>query len=282
MTGLVVEGGGMRGIYACGVLDGFLERGISFDYCVAVSAGAANAASFLAGQRGRNYRFFTRYSRDVHYMGVGNYFRTGSFFGVDYIYGELTNRVDPIDYDRLLSCESIFKVVAADAQTGRAVYFGLEDFAVNDCRALMASSAIPVFCKPVELGDMLLFDGGTVDPIPVGRALEDGCDTVVTILSRPLETVRRAERLPALYHRLLSDYPHIAAALDEKHSSSMKSIELIRSVEREGRAIVVAPKSDAGVGVATRNRKRLDDLYEMGLADGLETALDGFIKEGIA
>jgi len=265
--GLIDVGGGMRGIYGAGVLDHFLEHGVRFDYCIGVSAGAANIASFLAGQRGRNYRFYTRHSFDKRYMGVGNLLRTGSFFGLDFIYDTLTNRVDPIDYDALMSTESELRVVATDAQTGQAKYFSNRDVRRGDLRILAASCALPAMCRPVKIGEHEYFDGGAADPVPVDTAVDEGCEKLVVILTKPLDFIKRRERCRLMYRTMLWKYPRVVQALDERHTAYMRSVEELRRLEREGRAVIIAPSRELGMGTASRDPGLLDRMYALGQRD---------------
>jgi predicted patatin/cPLA2 family phospholipase len=265
--GLVSEGGGMRGVYGAGVLDLFLDECLDFEYCLAVSAGSGNMASFLAGQRKRNYNFYTVYSRDKRYMSASNLVRTGSFFGLEYIYGTLTNEIDPINYEKLLNTQSIFKVVATSAQTGRPVYFSNSDFKLNDCRVLMASSAIPIACKPIKINNGTYFDGGISDPIPVKKAIEDGCDKIVAILSKPRGFVKKPERASFLFSSFLKNYPNVVSALKHRHEVYAESLTYLYELERQGRAIVIAPSQQVKANFATKNPRVLDELYELGISD---------------
>ena len=122
-TGVIDIGGGMRGIYAAGVFDGFIDFKIHFDYCIGVSAGTANIVSFLAGQRGRNYRFYIRHAQDRRYMSLDNMIRRGEYFNLSYIYETLTNHVDPLNYDALIASDSEMKIVVTNAKTAQPEYF---------------------------------------------------------------------------------------------------------------------------------------------------------------
>lgn len=171
-TGLVVEGGGMKCAYSAGILDRFLDEHITFDYCIGVSAGSANTASYLAGQRGRNLRFYVDHLNEPGYMGVKNLLRTGQFFGLQYIYQTLTNSdgADPIDYPAIMANPAEFELVATDAATGKPVYFTKDDMKQDDYRAIMASCALPVMCRPISFKDQTYFDGGLSDSVPIMRA----------------------------------------------------------------------------------------------------------------
>ncbi|HIY63860.1 MAG TPA: patatin family protein, partial [Candidatus Mediterraneibacter stercoripullorum] len=136
--GLVVEGGGMKCAYNAGILDAFLDRGITFDYCIGVSGGAGNVASFVAGQRGRNLRFFTDHIHSPKYFGIKSLLKTGNLFGLQYIYGELTNSAgkDPRDFAAIMKNPIKYEVVATNALTGKAKYFGKEDMKQDDYRPI--------------------------------------------------------------------------------------------------------------------------------------------------
>ncbi len=271
--GLVVEGGGMRGVYGCGVLDAFLENSISFPYGIGVSAGAANLCSFLAEQAGRNYRFYTTYAFDERYMGLKNFFTTGSFFGMDFIYSELTEVIDPIDYDTLLRPEKEYYIVAADAVTGENKYFTREDLAKHRGEILKASSALPAICKPVEIDGKMYFDGGVTDPIPAARALADGCDKIVAVLTRPRGYVKKAEHGKKIYSEILKDYPAIIKAMNERHLVYNSTLEQLQKLEKEGKALLFCPENTEGVNLITRNKESLVTLYNDGKVEA-ENRLD--------
>lgn len=265
--GLVVEGGGMRGIYGCGVLDAFLENAISFPYGIGVSAGSANLASFIAEQEGRNYRFYTNYAFDERYMGFKNFVYTGSFFGMDFIYTELNEEIDPINYEKLLNNDMEYYVVAVDATTGFPVYFNKEDVARFRGDVFKASSAVPAMCKPIEIDGKLYFDGGISDAIPVKRAFADGCDKIVAVLTRPSGYVKKPEAGKTIYSEILKDYPAIIKAMNVRHFIYNTTLKYIMKLEEEGKAFVFRPDNPDGVNLITRNKEQLITLYNEGKLD---------------
>ncbi|MCL1952200.1 MAG: patatin family protein, partial [Oscillospiraceae bacterium] len=166
-TALLCEGGGQLGVYGVGALRCFYDHGVTFPYYIGVSAAAANLASHLAGHRDRTLRFYACYAARREYMGLGCWLRGGSFIDLHYIYDTITGPggEDPINYDVLCACPDEIRVVLTDAATGRAAYLGNEAFARRECRVLMASCALPVYCRPVELGGRVYFDGGVSDSL---------------------------------------------------------------------------------------------------------------------
>lgn len=268
--GLVDVGGGLRGIYAAGVLDTCMDQHVVFDCCVGVSAGSANAASYLAGQRGRNYRYYCGYAFRKEYMSLGNYRKRGSYIDLDYIYGTLSNSggEDPLDYPALRANPAQLFVVAQDAVNGRTVYFSKEDMAQDQYQILMASSCIPVVNKPYPVGDRLYFDGALGDPVPVQKAFDEGCDRVVLLLTKTASTLRTPGRDTLLARMLQRRYPASACNLYERANRYNAQVAQAMEWEKQGRVLIVSPDDISGVNTLTRDRKALDRLYRKGLQDG--------------
>lgn len=268
-TGLIVEGGGMKCAYSAGVLDGFLDQDAHFDYAIGVSAGSGNTASFLAGQRERNLRFFTTHTESPDYFGMKSFCKTGDLFNLNYIYGKLTNSDgdDPLDYESLMADPTEFYIVATDAETGQPCYFPKEQLRKNDFREFMASSAIPAACRPVALNGHLYYDGGVSDPIPVERACRDGCRRLVIILSKTRDYVKKPESHRTLYHLLCRKYPNIVSALDQRHITYTMSQREIYSLEADGHAMVFAPETLFDIGTYSTDPGTCRSLYELGLRD---------------
>lgn len=279
--GLVVEGGGMKCAYNAGILDVFLDHQITFDYCIGVSGGAGNVASFVAGQRGRNIRFFTEHIHSPQYFGVKSLLKTGNLFGLQYIYGDLTNSTgkDPLDFPAIMKNPAEYEVVATNAVTGEAEYFGKEDMKQDDYRPIMASSAIPAACRPVEINGVPYYDGGISDAIPVRRALEKGCDRIVVILSKQRDYVRKPQGMRFLYSTLCRKYPKIIEDIDRRHITYRENLQEVFDLEKEGKAFVFAPSEHVKVGTYSMDEKTERILYDLGVKDfsDQEEALKRFI-----
>ena len=280
--GLIVEGGGMKCAYSAGVLDAFLDAHINFDYVIAVSAGAANAASYLAGQRGRNLRFYTDWTHDPEYFGLKSYLKTGNLFGLHYIYADLTNSTgkDPLDFPALLANPTEYWMVVTDAATGTPVYFPKSALNQDDYRCIMASCALPAACKPIEIDGGLYYDGGVSDAIPVQRALTDGCDKVVAILSKPRGFVKKPEGMRLFYSTMCRRYPNTVKALNERHLMYAKSQKRLYDLEKDGKAFIFAPSVPPKMSTYTMDRAVEQQLYDLGLQDyhTAEKALQGFMQ----
>lgn len=268
-TGLVVEGGGMKCAYNAGILDAFLDAGISFDYCIGVSAGSGNLASYLAGQRGRNLRFFTDHIHSPRYFGWKSLLKTGDLFGLQYIYGELTRAEgqDPLDFNAFMKNPAEYEAVVTNALTGEPAYFGREMIRQDDYRLIMASSAIPVVCHPVELNGVPYFDGGLSDAIPVRRALERGCGKLVVILPKNRDYVRKPQGMRAAYHIACRRYPNIVKAIRRRHTVYNQNFREVFDLEQKGRAFVFAPSASIHVGTYSMDEQAERALYDLGLRD---------------
>ena len=267
--GLVVEGGGMKCAYSAAILDAFLDHNITFAYCIGASGGSGNLASYLAGQRGRNLRFFTEHIHSPVYFGLRSFLKTGNLFGLQYIYGTLTNSTgkDPLDFPTLKNNPAEYEVVVTNALTGKAEYFGKETMAQDDYRLIMASSAIPAACRPVELNEIPYFDGGLSDAIPVSRALEKGCDRLVVILSKMRDYVRKPQGMRFLYTMRCRQYPQIISLIDHRHIAYNQNLQEVFALEREGKAFVFAPSRPIHVGTYSMNEQAERDLYALGMED---------------
>lgn len=271
--GLMIEGGGMKCAYSAGILDHFLDANISFPYCMGVSAGSANAVSFLAGQRDRNRRFYVEYSSDPRYAGISNMMKTGEFFGLHYIYGELSNEdgLDPVDYDAFVANPTEFVITASNARTGRPKYFTKADIERNHFEPIMASSALPVMCKPVEIRGKMYFDGGVRDSLGVEKALSDGCTKLVYLLSKPKGYVMEPQSLRGVYTATLRHkYPLTVYNINHRHERYNRQMEKVRALEREGKAFIFYVPNTFQIKTTTVDPELMQQLYDAGMQDAID------------
>lgn len=269
MLGIIDTGGGMRDVYGCGIFDYFLDKKIDIRYCLGVSAGSANIASYLARQRGRNLRFYAEYSTRREYMGLHTLFSEGSYFNLNYIYSYLANEngEDPIDIERMKAVENRFVIAATNAKTGKTEYFMKDDIQKNDMRAVMASSCVPIVCRPVSFKGGLYVDGGLATPIPYEKAFIDGCDRLIVILTRPETEVMEPELNRKVYHTLLKHYPMVAHGLDVHHSRYNQELSILKELRDEGKVILLSPSDQCGVKNNCRDPELLKKLYRVGYED---------------
>ncbi len=268
--GVVDVGGGLRGIYAVGVLDYCMDQGIRFDVGIGVSAGSANLASYAAGQRGRNYQFYTEFAFRKKYMSLGNFITKKTYVDMDYVYGTLSNSdgENPLDYPALRDNPMEFYVVATDALTGEPKYFDKEDIRQDDYSIMKASSAIPFVCKPYEVQGALYYDGALGDPVPVEKAFRLGCDRVVVILTKPKSVLRNSKRDEKLAAGIRKRYPAAAEKLCKRAQRYNESVALSQEYARQGKVLIIAPDDTCGVDTLKKDKKSLQRLYDKGYSDG--------------
>ncbi len=269
MVGIIDVGGGLRGIYGSGVFDRCLDDGVIFDYCIGVSAGSANAITYLGGQRGRTYRFYHDYSVRKEYMSFGNFLKCGQYIDLDYVYGTLTNSggEDSLDFPSVMKSKSNLTVVATDAETGEPAYFTKHDMVQDDYRVLKASSALPFVCKSYEINGRMYYDGGISDPVPIEKALADGCKKIVLILTKPIENSNTLARDSKAAKLLMGKYPALSESLRNKSVNYKKGIDIAIELEKQGKCIIIAPDDCCGVSTLTKEKDKLHALYEKGYND---------------
>lgn len=286
-TGLVLEGGGMRGIFTIGVLEAFLEEGLRFPYIVGVSAGACNGVSFVTEQKGRakfsNVGMITKYGHQ--YLGVRQLLKTGNLFNVPLLYDDLPNKLWPMDYDKFFNTSVDFEMVVTNLQTGQAEYFNNHEpeFYSDDVKAVrqyamdivLASSSLPYVSRKVYLKGVPYLDGGIVDSIPVARAMEKGYKKNIVILTRNEGYRKKLKHgicldaaSSALRYSMYAKYPAFRDALSHRGEVYNRQLELVDQLERDGSIIVIRPEKPVQVDRIERNPDRLNALYDEGYAIG--------------
>lgn len=277
-TAVIDVGGGMRGIYGAGALDRLIDTDVTFDHCIGISAGSANVISYMAGQLRRNLEFYLTYSLRKEYMSFRNLIFKHSYLDLDYIYGTLSNSdgEDPLDYEAFAQNPAEITVIATDAESGKAKYFGRNDIKKDDYSAIKASCAIPVVCKAQEIGGRYYFDGALSDPIPVDYALSLGCERIVLILTKPRDTIRTNKREKKLAPFVRRKYPLTAEALINRADKYNAGILRAKQLEAEGKVLIVAPDDITGLNTLRRDPDVLIELYNKGHRTG--DAIKDFLR----
>ena len=270
-SGLVLEGGGMRGVFTCGVLDCLMDRGVRFPYTIGVSAGACNGLSFMSRQRGR-----ARYSNidlldKYHYISLKHLIFKGNIMDFDLLFDDFPNRIIPYDYPAYAACEERFEMVATNCHTGCACYFEEKHDPERIIDIVKASSSLP-FVSPVSYVDgEPMLDGGIADSIPLLRARALGFDNNLVVLTRN-RGYRKSERAIRLPRFVYKQYPQLRAALEQRNVRYNEQLALVERLEEEGRLTVLRPERPIEVGRIERDTRKLTALYDEGysLAEGLE------------
>jgi predicted patatin/cPLA2 family phospholipase len=277
--GIVDVGGGFRGIYTAGVLDYCIDYNIHFDLAVGVSAGSGNLITYIAGQRGRNYQFYTEYILREEYAGMKNFRSKKSFLDLDYIYSTLSNSdgENPLDYPAVVANPTEFIVVATEAETGNAKYFDKSDLHQDDYSILKASCAMPFVCQPYAVGDKLYYDGALADSIPIQKAFLLGCDRVVLLLTLPENTIMTSDQDKKIAKHIQKEYPLVAERLEHQAENYNKGVMLAQNLAACGMLLIVAPDDTCGVSTLSRDTDALRQLYQKGYQDGVK--ITNFLKD---
>lgn len=265
--GLILEGGGMRGAYTAGVLDVLAENNIFLSNIYAVSAGACNALSYISKQNKRNYEIYTKYASDKRYMSFSSLLRKGNIFNFDFIFGEMTDKLLPFDYQEFFRSHMNITAGTTDCMTGKPVFFDKKDMQ-EDFTAVIASSSLPVVSKPVKFHGMYLLDGGVAAPIPIERAIEDGFHKNIIVLTREKEFYKTKGDMPKfILERKYRHYPELIRAMLERPEVYNNEKRLCYSEQEKGNAFVVEPSKPVTIGRYCTEPDKLQELYNMGAED---------------
>lgn len=274
-TGLVLEGGGMRGIYTAGVLDVFMDKGITFDGVLGVSAGAAHGCSYVSGQRGRNIRYYRKYCNDKRFMSFRNFIFTGDIVGEQFCYHELPEKLDPFDYEAFDKSPVEFYVGCSNVETGKPEYIRITDMK-TEIDLLRASASLPYVSRIVKVKGMKLLDGGCTDSIPVKAFRDMGFNKTVVVLTQHRGYVKEAEKTifaDIVYRK----YPQFASAIKHRPETYNQTIKEIERLEAAGEIFVIRPSRPLEVERTKANPEGLQKAYDVGMKDALEQ-LDAMIK----
>ncbi len=264
-TGLVLEGGAMRGIYTAGVLDVLMEHGITFDGVIGVSAGALHGCSFVSGQKGRSLRYYMKYRADKHFMSFWNLLRTGDVVGEKFCYHDIPERLDPYDYEAFLKSKTKFYAVCTNLETGKAEYMQIKDMR-NEVELMRASASMPFVSRIVHFRGMKLLDGGCADSIPIKAFRRMGYRKNVVVLTRHDGYQKKPEN-PRLVKSVYYRYPRFVKTLCRRHILYNRTIEEIHQLEKEGDIFVIRPSVELTIGRMEKDPEIIRQVYEIGKRD---------------
>ena len=267
-TGLVLEGGAMRGMYTAGVLDVFMENGIGFDGVIGVSAGAICGCSFVSGQVGRTIRYNKNYCTDKRFMSFYSLLTTGDLVGDKFCYHTIPEELDPYDNEAFLRSKTKFYSVCTNLETGEPEYILMKDM-VKDIDYLRASASMPYVSRTVEKDGMKLLDGGCSDSIPVRAFMNMGYEKNVVVLTRPADYRKKPEKkgLARIFYR---KYPKFVKRLATRPEEYNKTVEDIMQLEQEGKIFVIRPKRPLEIGRMSHDVKEIIRTYERGRSDAFD------------
>ena len=262
-AGLILEGGGMRGLYTAGVLDYFMDINLEFKEVYGVSAGACNACSYLSKQRGRSLRVNTEYLDDPRYCGLESLIRTGDLFGVDMLYDIIPNELDPYDYETFAEYPGKAYAVTTNCETGKAEYMELQDMH-RDILAVRASSSLPMVSRMVEIQGYHYLDGGISDSIPVIQSMKNGNQKNVVVLTRDPSYRKEPSKTMAAFRMRYSKYPNLIRQMEHRHIRYNRTLDFLKKGEEAGKIFVIQPQKPVEIARIEKNKEKLKELYEIG------------------
>ena len=265
-TALVLEGGGMRGVYTTGVLDAFLDSKLYFDYVIGVSAGASHALSYISRQRDRARRVNVEYCRRPDYMGLRCFLREGSLFGMELLFRKIPYQYDLYDFESFEQNVGTYYAVASNMLTGKADYLAPRK-ACEILPAAMASCSLPFVSRPVYIDGVPYLDGGISDSIPVRKALADGFKKLVVVLTQPKGYRKDLTRHAFFPQFMYRKYPEFVRALGNRNRAYNEVLDYIDQLEVDGTALVIRPEPQAGLNRLERNPDLLNSLHRSGYRD---------------
>lgn len=264
--GLVVEGGGMRGIYAAGVLDFFIDNNIYFKNTYGVSAGICHACSYLSKQRFRAASTVLNFINDKRYASFSNLIKTGDYFGVDMSYNLIPNKYLPFDYDTYEKREGKLYSVITNCKTGKAEYKEIENM-YKDIIYVRASSSLPLLSRNVKIGQDEYLDGGIADSIPIRKAKENNKKNVVILTQCSGYRKNKNKMLPIIKAKYNMKYPNLVKAVANRHINYNQSLEIINEGINSNDTFVIRPSKELFIGRLEKDTRKLKDLYNLGYED---------------
>ena len=280
MTGLVLEGGAMRGLFTAGVLDVMMENEMAVDGLIGVSAGAVFGCNYKSGQIGRTVRYNMRFSREWRYCSMRSLLLTGDLFGAEFCYRKLPRELDLFDYEGYAANPLPFYVVCTDVETGEAVYLRCDRADEETMEIVRASASMPLVSRVVEVRGRKLLDGGIVDSIPIRHFESIGYDRNIVILTQPEGFVKEPSGGMGAMKLAMRRYPKVPEALAKRHEVYNETTAYIRQREKEGAALVIRPEKALQIGRIEHDAQRMKAVYEAGRAAGEKhlSAMKAFLK----
>ncbi len=264
--GVVMEGGASRTIFSCGVTDVFMDEGIYPDYFIGVSAGLAYGVSYVSRQRGRNEKFTRLYMHDKRYMGMRHWLNPEKhcYYNLEFAFGEIPNKLVPYDYKALAGFPGPVLSVVTNIETGQAEYLQVPPYEYH-WQTTIASCALPVLFPAIGINGRHYLDGGLSDPVPYKKALADGCEKVIVILTRERDYQKGREKGTAIVNMQYRNYPKVVECMAHRSAAYNQTTRELLEDERDGKVFVITPRDTFGVGRTEGRWEKLAPLYQEGI-----------------
>lgn len=268
-AGLVVEGGGMRGVYTAGVLDYFMEKNLYFDDCYGVSAGACHISSYVSKQIGRSIKVTLDYINDKRYCSVNSLIKTGDMFGIEMLYDLIPNKLELYDYDTFNKFKGNFYSVVTNCKTGKAEYIKIKDMK-KDIIAVRASSSLPLLSRIVEINGKEYLDGGITDSIPIKKSIKDGHKKNVVILTRDKTYRKSKPKFLSLLKFKYKKYPNLVKAIENRYKMYNETLDFLEEEKAKNEVFIIQPKLPVKISRIEKDKDKLKALYNQGYEDAKE------------
>ncbi len=273
-TGLVLEGGAMRGLFSAGIMDVMMEAGITPDGIIGVSAGAAFGCNYKSGQAGRAIRYNKRFAKDRRYCSLWSLWRSGDLFNAEFAYHIVPEKYDKFDNERFEKSPIEYYVVCTDVVTGKPVYKQLQRGGHEAYDWIRASASMPVASRVVEIDGMKLLDGGMSDSIPLAYFQSIGYERNMVILTQPIDYVKTPNRLMPLIRRSLRHYPNIITTMEHRHEMYNAQLAFIKKEVERGNTLAIYPKEKLPIGHISHKPEEMQRVYDIGRETG-----KGYLEE---
>ena len=273
-TGLILEGGAMRGLFSAGIIDVLMENDISFNGIIGVSAGAAFGCNYKSNQIGRTIRYNLKYCSDKRFCSLRSLVFTGDLYGADFCYREIPEKLDVFDNEAFKRNPAEFYIVCTDIVTGKPVYKKIDDTSGNNIEWIRASASMPMVSKIVEIDGMKLLDGGITDSVPVKFFRNKGYDKSVVILTQPEGYVKEKNNMLPLIRKAYKKYPALIQAMEIRHKIYNDTLSYIKEKEKNGEILVLRPDNKLPVNHIEHNPEKLQQTYNLGRMKGISRLND--------
>lgn len=263
--GLVLEGGGLRGVYTAGVLDYFLDKNIEFGYCIGASAGVCNAVSYISKQKYRSRDINLNYVNDKHYLGIGNLLKTGSIFGYKMMLDTIPHQLMPFDYHTYENSKCVLTAAVTNCETGKSEYYRLKNLRQH-YDIVQATTSLPLISKMVNIDNKKFLDGGVSDSIPIRQSINDGNQYNVVVLTRD-QTYRKKKSSIALAKIRYGKYPNLIKAMENRWNDYNNELEFIEKLEQLGKIFVFRPSEQLSISRLEKDVDKLSSVYDLAVRD---------------
>ncbi len=279
-TGLVLEGGGLRGMFTSGVIDALLEADVRFDGMIGVSAGALFGCNFKSRQKGRALRYNIQLKKDPRYMGLRSLLKTGDIVGAEFSYHVVPFEIDVFDGETFRNNPMDFWLVATDIMTGKPVYHQMQEFTHEELEWMRASASMPAVSRPVEIDGQVLLDGGMVDAIPLKAFQQKGYERNIVVLTQPAGYYKKKTKLAWIIKRLTKKYPLVGEIMAHRHEMYNRELEYITQQEKEGNTLLIYPDTPLNIGRTELNEKKMRSVHRQGydIAQSMMQQIKDFVS----